>query len=87
MFYNMKLFIYFILRIIDEIESFPDLWFRRNRKIKQDKARECIAEFVNADVDDIVFVQNATTGNFLLYICNGIIENFITSDFFNTMIM
>ena len=26
---------------------------------------KCIADFVNADTEDLVFVQNATTGNFL----------------------
>ncbi|XP_076091282.1 uncharacterized protein LOC143063175 isoform X2 [Mytilus galloprovincialis] len=49
-------------KIIDEMDSSPDLWFRRNRRIKQDEARHCIAEFVQADPDDLVFVQNTTSG-------------------------
>ncbi|VDI52311.1 Hypothetical predicted protein [Mytilus galloprovincialis] len=49
-------------KIIDEMDSSPDLWFRRNRRIKQDEARHCIAEFVHADPDDLVFVQNTTSG-------------------------
>jgi selenocysteine lyase/cysteine desulfurase len=33
-----------------------------NRRQKQEEARKCVAEFVNSDPDDLVFVQNATTG-------------------------
>jgi hypothetical protein len=33
-----------------------------NRRQKQEEARKCVAEFVNSNPDDLVFVQNATTG-------------------------
>jgi selenocysteine lyase/cysteine desulfurase len=33
-----------------------------NRRQKQEEARKCVAEFVNSDSDDLVFVQNTTTG-------------------------
>lgn len=49
------------------MDSSPDLWFRRNRRIKQDEARHCIAEFVQADPDDLVFVQNTTSGSYTLH--------------------
>ncbi|CAC5373933.1 EGT2 [Mytilus coruscus] len=49
-------------RVLYEINSFPDLWFRINRRIKQDESLRLIAEFVNTETDDLVFVQNATTG-------------------------
>ena len=50
--------------LIDEFDSFPDLWMRKTRRIKMDEGLRCIAEFVNADPEDVVFVQNATTGIF-----------------------
>ncbi|XP_052092722.1 uncharacterized protein LOC127729107 isoform X2 [Mytilus californianus] len=50
------------IRVLYEINSFPDLWFRINRRIKQDESLRLIAEFVNTEADDLVFVQNATTG-------------------------
>jgi hypothetical protein len=39
-----------------------DLMLLGNRRQKQEEARKCVAEFVNSDSDDLVFVQNATTG-------------------------
>lgn len=64
MYLYIYIFWYFIFHfsILDEIDSNPDLWFRLNKNIKLKQARECIAEFINADPEDVVFVQNATTG-------------------------
>ncbi|CAG8601030.1 22665_t:CDS:2 [Dentiscutata erythropus] len=46
----------------EKFESNPDLWIRKNLGIELAKAREAIAEFVNADANDVVFVLNSTTG-------------------------
>ncbi|CAG8801938.1 29441_t:CDS:2 [Gigaspora margarita] len=46
----------------ERFESNPDLWIRRNLGIELVKARDAIAEFVNADANDVVFVLNSTTG-------------------------
>ncbi|CAG8546283.1 19290_t:CDS:2 [Racocetra fulgida] len=46
----------------EKFESNPDLWIRRNLEIELTKARDAIAEFVNADADDVAFVLNSTTG-------------------------
>ena len=48
-------------RDMDEMNAFPDLWYRQNLKVKKDEARKCISEFINADPEDVVFVENATT--------------------------
>lgn len=40
----------------------PDLWFRKTNAVKINEARHCIAEFIHSDPDDVVFVQNITTG-------------------------
>ena len=45
------------------MNSNPDLFFRRNLRIKMDETMKCRAEFVNADTEDLVIVQNATTDN------------------------
>jgi selenocysteine lyase/cysteine desulfurase len=47
------------------MNSNPDVFFRRILRINMDETMKCIADFVNADTEDLVFVQNATTGNFL----------------------
>lgn len=49
-------------RLIDEMDASPSLWFRKTSKLKLDEARTCIAEFISADPDDVVFVQNITKG-------------------------
>lgn len=48
--------------IREEAETFPDIWIRKNRKIRQNKARHCIADFLKADPDDVVFIENVTAG-------------------------
>ncbi|XP_060069759.1 uncharacterized protein LOC132549804 isoform X2 [Ylistrum balloti] len=50
------------LRYIDEIDDHPDDWMRRKLKNMWIAARDCAARFINADPEDFVFVQNATTG-------------------------
>lgn len=49
-------------RLMDERENHPDHWFRRVARGYWLEARTAAAEFVGADVDDVVFVSNATTG-------------------------
>nr|CAG8567967.1 15440_t:CDS:2 [Entrophospora candida] len=46
----------------DRSEFRPDQWMRRDLEIELTKARETIANFVNADTDEVVFIQNTTTG-------------------------
>ncbi|CAG8433953.1 12144_t:CDS:2 [Ambispora gerdemannii] len=45
----------------DRAESAPDKWTRQDLAVELDKARAKAAAFVNADVNEIVFVQNTTT--------------------------
>ncbi|XP_060085061.1 uncharacterized protein LOC132564424 [Ylistrum balloti] len=49
-------------RYIDKMDDHPDDWFRRNNLGKWKEGRDAIAAFVNADSEDVVLVQNATTG-------------------------
>ena len=49
-------------RYLDELESHPDHWFRRTLIEGWNEARQAVADFVGADVEDVVFVTNATTG-------------------------
>ncbi|XP_052092724.1 uncharacterized protein LOC127729109 [Mytilus californianus] len=49
-------------RIIGEMRDHPDLWWRHNLRLSIEESRKCVAEFVQADTDDIVFLQNATSG-------------------------
>ncbi|KAL8613278.1 hypothetical protein ACOMHN_001602 [Nucella lapillus] len=49
-------------RYLDEMESHPDHWFRRTVFGQWNEAREAVAEFLGADVEDIVFVTNSTSG-------------------------
>lgn len=44
------------------MDRHPDVWFRHKAQKLWKNAIEAAAEFVNADSDDVVFVQNATTG-------------------------
>ncbi|XP_021365491.1 probable L-cysteine desulfhydrase, chloroplastic [Mizuhopecten yessoensis] len=47
---------------IDKMDDHPDDWFRRNNLGKWKAGRDAIAMFVNANPEDVVLVQNATTG-------------------------
>ncbi|CAG8524646.1 11758_t:CDS:2 [Funneliformis mosseae] len=46
----------------DRIESNPDKFIRRDLESELHKAREAVAKFINVEVNEIVFVLNATTG-------------------------
>lgn len=48
-------------RILDEINKYPDL-FQYEQKVKQENGRKSIAEFIHADPEDVVLVQNTSTG-------------------------
>ncbi|CAG8491600.1 12800_t:CDS:2 [Ambispora leptoticha] len=45
----------------ERAESAPDKWLRQDLALELDKARTQVAAFVNADINEIVFVQNTTT--------------------------
>jgi isopenicillin-N epimerase len=49
-------------RIRDELERNPDHFFIREYEGRLHDARSAVATFIHADVDDIVLVQNATSG-------------------------
>ncbi|XP_076436600.1 uncharacterized protein LOC143276092 isoform X2 [Babylonia areolata] len=49
-------------RYLDEMESHPDHWMRRVIYHEWKEARQAVAGFVGADVEDLVFVVNATSG-------------------------
>ncbi|CAL1535088.1 unnamed protein product [Lymnaea stagnalis] len=44
-----------------ERERHPDFWFRLNCKYYFDKSRKAVADFIGADVDNLMLVDNATT--------------------------
>jgi len=44
-----------------EQESYPDTWFRTSYYKYIDNSRNLIANYVNASVDDIVLVENASS--------------------------
>uniref|UniRef100_A0A0B7B5C9 Aminotransferase class V domain-containing protein n=1 Tax=Arion vulgaris TaxID=1028688 RepID=A0A0B7B5C9_9EUPU len=44
-----------------EREEHPDIWFRLNAKYYVDKTRQTVADFVGADVQNVLLVSNATT--------------------------
>ncbi|KAL5012702.1 hypothetical protein ScPMuIL_011253 [Solemya velum] len=49
-------------RLREQLDSHPDDWFRRKECVYWCESRSAIAEFVGAAADDLVFVENATTG-------------------------
>lgn len=53
-----------------EIESNPDLFMKVKLKGRVDDVRHRLAKFIGAENDEVVFVQNATTG------INIVLENF-----------
>ncbi|CAI2167619.1 4213_t:CDS:2 [Funneliformis geosporum] len=46
----------------NKIESNPDKFMRRDLESELHKARETVSKFINVEVNEIVFVQNTTTG-------------------------
>ncbi|GBC03700.1 hypothetical protein RclHR1_05270009 [Rhizophagus clarus] len=46
----------------DKVETNPDKFIRRDLIPEMCKAREAVAKFINAETNEVVFVQNTTTG-------------------------
>lgn len=63
--YNME---FCSLRLHDELNDNPDLFYRQTEYQLYTQAREAAARFVGADPENLVFVQNATTGQICLLI-------------------
>ena len=49
-------------KLVNTLESHPDQWFRRNVQTEIRNSARILANFIGADENDLVFVQNATTG-------------------------
>ena len=45
-----------------ELEHHPEKWFRVTSLRLWDKSRQAAADFLGADVNNLVLVSNATTG-------------------------
>ena len=50
------------LRYLDESESHPDHWLRTTVSQKWTESRQAVADFLGADVEDVVLVVNTTSG-------------------------
>ena len=48
--------------LVDKMESHPDAWYRFHNPFYWKRALKRAAEFIRSRVDNLVFVQNATTG-------------------------
>jgi len=48
--------------LLNECESFPDKWFRYEARQKYDAARTRVANFLGSKPQNVVFVENPTTG-------------------------
>lgn len=46
-----------------KVEEHPDMWFRLAAKTEMDKTRQAVASFIRANVENLLIVSNATTGN------------------------
>jgi selenocysteine lyase/cysteine desulfurase len=55
---------------LHEQEAFPDLWFRESYYPYQDTSRALIAKLINANIDDVVLVENAS------YAVNSVLRSF-----------
>ncbi|KAK3087714.1 hypothetical protein FSP39_009531 [Pinctada imbricata] len=53
---------------LEKMNSHPDKWFRREVEPLYREATKVAAEFVGCDSQDLVFVQNVTTGLNLAYV-------------------
>lgn len=58
----------YCFRLHDELNDNPDLFYRQTEYQLYTQAREAAARFVGADPENLVFVQNATTGQICLQI-------------------
>ena len=52
----------YIHRLLDELNDDPDAFYRQTEQRLYNNARAAAAKFVGADPENLVFVQNATTG-------------------------
>ncbi|RYH20139.1 hypothetical protein EON65_24435 [archaeon] len=59
-----------LIRLLHEVESFPDLWFRDTMYRLEDRSRELVAELIHADKEDVVMVENAS------YAINSVLRSF-----------
>merc|ERR1711962_1564943 len=48
--------------LLDECENHPDKWFRYEARQKYDKCLSRVANFLGSKADNVVFVENPTTG-------------------------
>src|SRR6266496_4295737 len=53
----------------DRAETNPDKFIRKDLELELGKAIESVAKFINAETDEVVFIQNTTTG------INAILKN------------
>lgn len=44
------------------MENNPDVWMRKDQYLHMDRVRRRIANFISAEADDVVFVENASHG-------------------------
>ena len=49
-------------KLLDEVESSPDAWFRYKYQVLMRKSCEAIAPLVNCKPENLIFVENASTG-------------------------
>lgn len=52
-----------LYRYMRKVEEHPDMWFRLAAKTEMDKTRQAVASFIRANVENLLIVSNATTGN------------------------
>ena len=52
-------------RLEDEHEQDIDMWFRNDRNEAEDASRQVVAEFLGADFNNLVIIENTTTGKYL----------------------
>ncbi|XP_077987113.1 uncharacterized protein LOC144441416 [Glandiceps talaboti] len=50
------------VRILREVERCPDEFFRKNSSMLYEEALICVADFVGANIEHLVFVENTTSG-------------------------
>ena len=49
------------VRLLMEQESCPELWFRETYFTHIENSRKCISELINANIEDVVLVENASS--------------------------
>lgn len=56
------MFFFFFFRLLDVVNDNPDVFYRQAWKPLMSTAIQAAAEFLGADPNNMVLVQNATTG-------------------------